>query len=101
MNGKKYWQTKNTPTIRRSQLVTTFGVGSIVDLPDLSVMIRSIDDWNTINAPQIIDERLAKRLGVKMFIAPPDENPGILSSVIFPPWFRCPNCVRLPDIETW
>lgn len=103
MNGKKFRMDKNIQTVRRSQLITTFGVGSIVDLPDLSVMVRSTDSWDTKRATQLNDERLAKRLGVKMFLAPPDEKSGHIESVIFPRWFRCPHrdCGRLNDIEVW
>lgn len=31
--------------LRPSQILTTFGVGSIVDLPHLSVMVMGLEDW--------------------------------------------------------
>ena len=36
---------KKRGELRRSQLVTTFGCGAIVDLPDISGMISGIDNW--------------------------------------------------------
>ena len=31
--------------IRQSQLVTTYGPGSMIDLPDYSVMVSGLDEW--------------------------------------------------------
>ena len=31
--------------LRPSQLLYTFGVGAIVELPNLSVMVMGLDDW--------------------------------------------------------
>ena len=31
--------------LRPSQVLTTFGIGSLVDLPNLSVMVMGLDDW--------------------------------------------------------
>ena len=31
--------------LRPSQVLTTFGIGSIVDLPNLSVMVMGLEDW--------------------------------------------------------
>ena len=31
--------------MRPSQLLYTFGVGAIVELPNLSVMVMGLDDW--------------------------------------------------------
>jgi hypothetical protein len=44
--------------LRPSQPLLTFGVGSIVDLPNLSVMIMGLDDWPIAHAPEIGEERL-------------------------------------------
>ena len=33
--------------LRPSQVLTTFGIGSIVDLPNLSVMVMGLEDWPT------------------------------------------------------
>lgn len=44
--------------IRLSQLIQTFGPGSIVDLPKNSVMIRGLSDWPTWRARKIRERRL-------------------------------------------
>ena len=44
--------------LRPSQLLQTFGVGSVVDLPHLSVMVMGLDDWNTGFTEAVTEERL-------------------------------------------
>lgn len=44
--------------LRPSQLLLTFGVGAIVDLPNMSVMVMGLDDWPTKYASEIGEERL-------------------------------------------
>ena len=31
--------------VRPSQVLTSFGIGSLVDLPNMSVMVMGLDDW--------------------------------------------------------
>lgn len=52
------------PQLRSSQVVTTFGPGAMVDLPDASVMIAGLDYWNyDRNRLPIIEEpRLVEKL---------------------------------------
>ena len=45
--------------LRPSQLLLTFGVGAIVDLPNMSVMVMGLDDWPIRHATEIGEERLA------------------------------------------
>ncbi len=33
--------------LRPSQVLFSFGVGSLIDLPNLSEMVMGIDDWDT------------------------------------------------------
>jgi hypothetical protein len=40
------------------QLLTTFGVGAVVDLPNLSVMVMGLEDWQTPPMAEIGEERL-------------------------------------------
>ena len=49
--------------LRPSQVLTTFGVGSIIDLPNLSVMVMGLDDWPA-DAPDR-DRRGAAALSVQ------------------------------------
>lgn len=50
--------------LRTSQIVTTFGPGAMVDLPDASVMIAGLDFWNYDHShvPQIEEPRLLEKL---------------------------------------
>jgi hypothetical protein len=32
--------------IRPTQLIFTFGVASLVDLPNMSALVMGLDDWN-------------------------------------------------------
>ena len=33
--------------IRQSQLVTTYGPGAMIDLPDYSVIVSGLEDWGS------------------------------------------------------
>src|SRR5437867_11623923 len=47
--------------LRPSQMLYTFGVGSIVELPNLSVMIMGLDDWPVEQgAREITEPRLLR-----------------------------------------
>jgi len=90
--------------IRRSALISPWGVGAIVPFPnDESLMIAGLDMWRYNNErPFVIeDERLLKRLGVKELRWPPDfrernadpENCNLkIPAVRFPTWLYCPFC---------
>lgn len=91
------------PTLRRSQTITTFGVGSIVDLPEASVMVCGIDKWDTKGCIPLHDARLEEKLHVSYFYMPPgteDSSEGILA-VRFPRQMRCRKCKRLDDLNVW
>ncbi len=44
--------------VRPSQTLTTYGVGSLVDLPNLSVLVMGLDDWPIAHSNEIAEERL-------------------------------------------
>ena len=44
--------------LRPSQVLTTFGIGSIVDLPNLSVMVMGLEDWPLKDTVEIGEQRL-------------------------------------------
>ena len=53
-------------TIRRSQLVSTFGIGAIVDLEKGSFMPMGLEDWERVNgfpSLRIGERRLEEMLG--------------------------------------
>jgi hypothetical protein len=108
--------------IRPSQLMFSFGIGSSVDLPQLSVMVMGLNDWN-LNAMQgkeIGEERLLvavrEVLGpqIKWLLAPPsvpDSGGGPVSPfdesakigvpvAAFPRWVRCPKCELLANLNS-
>src|SRR5437773_682620 len=91
--------------IRRGQLITPFGVGSMVDFPgDESLMTAGLDAWPFAmdESPadwKVIEERLQARLRVTHFRLPPDfrdpefgvQNPNQhVPFVRLPQWHYCP-----------
>jgi hypothetical protein len=104
-------------TLRPSQLLFTFGVGSVADLPHLSVMVLGVDFWDTGRAERVGEERLLAALRaefgsqVEALRAPPylPETPDPFDDWSrvgvpvgpFPQWLRCTNnrCRRLAPID--
>ncbi len=84
--------------IRQSQVISTFGPGAMVDLPDHSVLIGGLNHWKG-DRRRIYEDRLAGRicelLGVKqiaMYAPPVDEQDpkaarSGITSFVFPIWF--------------
>ncbi len=84
--------------VRRSQLLTTYGPGAMVDLPNYSVLISGLEHWQgprtDVQEPRL-QAKVAELLGVKdiALYRPPvdDENPaGVVTGVTawqFPEWF--------------
>src|SRR5260370_17798304 len=71
--------------IRPSQLIFTFGVASLIDLPNMSGLIMGLDDWNIQYCREIAEDRLLaaikRRMGsqVAQLFLPPiklDERQG-------------------------
>jgi hypothetical protein len=84
--------------IRQSQIVTTFGPGSVVDLPNHSVLVAGLDFWiglsQSIPEPRL-SQKLARVLGVpsvELKSPPPADNdptapPTGIAAFQFPEWF--------------
>lgn len=97
--AKKRSEVRPHGQIRQSQIVTTFGPGAMVDLPDYAVIISGLDEWNGYRNQPITEGRLAAKvkalLGVPSveFYAPPADNddPSAVATGItawlFPEWF--------------
>ncbi len=98
---------------RPSHLVTTAGVGAIVDLPSVSVIVRGLDAWSAerqepIDEPRLLAE-VRRVLGPQvraLRTAPwdPAESDDPYSRVgvpvtPFPRWVRCPRCSRLGPLD--
>lgn len=96
---------KKKRPVRRSQLISPFGVGAIVDFrgPE-SLMTAGLDAWPNAKQSQekcldvlILEERLQARLGKTHFRLPPhfDEDSNEINQLIpfirFPLWQYCPE----------
>jgi len=100
--------------LRPSQVLHTYGIGAIVDLPSISAMVMGLDDW-TPQLPYcraVVEDRLLaavrQQLGAQVERllgppAPPEQEASFLpaaddSAVIgipvapFPRYMRCPAC---------
>src|SRR5215217_4324949 len=72
--------------LRPSQVLHTFGVGAVVDLPNISAMVMGLDDWLIGQAGEIGEERLLQavqlELGaqVRRLLGPPRQlDSGLMS----------------------
>ncbi|MBB5329432.1 DUF1998 domain-containing protein [Tunturiibacter gelidoferens] len=102
--------------IRPSQLIYTFGVGSLIDLPNMSALVMGLDDWDTRYCSDIQEDRLIsaiqKRLGSQMsrLYLPPtkldgaDNDPAAPAIGVpvapFPRWMRCSLCDTLATVQS-
>jgi hypothetical protein len=107
--------------IRPSQLLYNYGAGSVVELPNLSVMVMGLDDWPIEQgAAEISEPRLLKavqqELGpqVAKLLSPPvtadtaGAQPGPFDDTAnvgvpvapFPRWQVCPHCRLLAPIQS-
>ena len=105
--------------MRPSQLMWSYGIGAMIDLPRLSVMVEGLDHWSLDHARVISEDRLLaavrRSLGpqVNRLYEPPlpDEEPfGLPPSDpayrigvpvgVFPKWLRCPRCKLLSDADS-
>lgn len=98
---------KPNAELRQSQLLTTYGPGSLVDLPKQAVIIGGLDSWRFTRAPEvIIEDRLVSYLrrhddfAQIELRAPPtadgsDQDFSGVAAYQFPQWF----IVQAP--ETW
>ena len=120
--AKKSFQKRRVGEVRAGQVLHTFGIGSVVDLPNMSVIVLGLDSWTSsdwdprskINA--IVEERLLtlvrNHLGpqVEQLVHPPipdggsditrdmHENKGVPVAP-FPRWVRCPRCELLAPVD--
>ena len=96
----EYEKKKVVGQLRRTQLVTTFGSGAIVDMPDYSVIIAATNYWKDAS-PVIHEPNLEKLLKVSHFKQPfvsdnteENYNPDI-PAFRFPIMHFCPGCGQL------
>ena len=102
--------------LRPSQALTTFGVGSIIDLPNLSVMVMGLEDWPLKDTVEIGEQRLLASVkevlgqqvkSLRSAPVVPDTfqvnqfDPSTLVGIPvapFPRWMVCPYCRRLAPL---
>jgi hypothetical protein len=101
--------------VRPTQLLYTYGVGALIDLPSIAAIVMGLDDWDTVNATPVSEERLLAavraQLGrqVAKLLLPPLEPESPLPTPLagapigvpvaaFPQWFRCPYCDLLAPL---
>ncbi len=104
--------------IRRSQLISPWGVGQMINFPkDESLMVLGLDMWeekfrtiSELDEFKVTEERLAKRLGVKEFRLPPDfrdpgqgvTNPSLkIPFIRFPRWHYCTRCGHMEKVSIY
>lgn len=92
--------------LRPSQLLHTYGIGAVTDLPNLSTMVRGLDDWDPVRARVLTEDRLLaavrRRLGSRVAaLRTPPHMPEDLADPygewtrtgvpvgLFPRWLRC------------
>jgi hypothetical protein len=103
--------------LRPSQILFTYGIGAIADLPNLAVIVMGLEDWERSRTRELTEPRLLsmvqKRLGkqVKELRLPPlpeeaakspfDEAANIGIPVApFPNWMLCPKCKLLASLNS-
>ena len=88
--------------LRRSQVITTFGPGAMVDLPDHSIIVGGLDMWTDLGREPIHERRLAERIcellelddrrEIPLYTPPIDIDDARavqtgITCFIFPQWF--------------
>jgi hypothetical protein len=103
--------------VRPNQLMFTYGVGAIVDLPKISVIVTGLEDWPTDPnyVKQVVEDRLLQAVryrlpDVSRLLMPPivpeigipdpfDETYKIgVPVAAFPRWMVCPECHLLAPL---
>ena len=104
--------------IRRSQLISPWGVGQMINFPkDESLMVLGLDMWeekfrtiSELDEFKVQEPRLAKRLGVRDFRLPPDfrdpgqgvTNPSLkIPFIRFPRWHYCTRCGHMEKVSIY
>lgn len=120
MTNSSHMRKSEVGEVRPSQTLMTYGVGSLVDLPNMSVIVMGLDDWPTSHSIEIAEGRLLRSaqsiLGpqVARFLTPPrgpesqgsqtnwfDESRQIGVPVApFPRWMVCSKCRLLAPISS-
>ncbi|WP_438387937.1 DrmB family protein [Actinopolyspora saharensis] len=114
---------RHVGSVRPSHLMFTSGVGALVDLPNFSVLVRGLDDWNynevrgrddwkTITEPRLLTAvqgifgKNVKELlpapwldGMEQDPRGPAARVGVPTTP-FPTWLRCTACNELAPVDS-
>lgn len=99
--------------IRKTQMITTFGVGSIVDFKDDTVVIASTDDWDynpndaeEVDSRKIFNENLSVITQAEYFLMPRTTQSinsfskgKNIASYVFPEKLHCSRCGNIYDFR--
>jgi hypothetical protein len=98
--------------VRPSQLMYTYGVGSIVDLPGLSVIVMGLDDWprhtGVLSEPRLLNAVRHHLSTVEELRSLPHAEGSQFDSMplhgvpvaVFPRWWVCPVCRQLAPLSS-
>ena len=98
--------------IRQSQLITTYGPGSMIDLPDYSVIVSGLQEWSPRRREKIEEARLVAKLSqllnvpsLELYTPPRHEDNSRevtpIGARIFPTWFIVKNSKPSPRNAQW
>ena len=98
--------------IRQSQLITTYGPGAMIDLPDYSVIVSGLEDWAHLRREKIEEPRLVAKLkrlldvpSLELYTPPRHEQNSTqrapVGARIFPTWFIVKDARPSPGNPQW
>ena len=86
--------------LRQSQVVTSFGPGALVDLPEHSIIVGGLGTWRGQHLVPVHEKRLEAKLArvlgqqsIKLFAPPPfddrdEQRRSAIGGFVFPTWFE-------------
>lgn len=98
--------------LRQSQLITTFGPGAMIDLPEYSVIVSGLNDWSYLRREKIDEPRLTLKLqrllqvpSIQLWTPPRHEenakHAAPVGARIFPTWFIVKDDKPSPRNSQW
>ena len=98
--------------IRQSQLITTYGPGAMIDLPDHSVIVSGLAEWSHMRREKIEEPRLVAKLKrlldvpfLELYTPPHHETNSTqmapVGARIFPTWFLVKDARPVPSNPQW
>ncbi len=85
--------------VRTSQLILTYGVGSLVAVGEESFIVTGLDHWDVEEDDELHEPRLERLLRVNRFYRPKAGDESLDIPVRrFPVWYQCPDCDRIDEV---